>query len=149
MPPPSVGQVVINNIVSGCSTNLGVGTQQPGGGLNSGLIANNVFINGRADFAGAVDNVVFGSGVSLANSRFVNNMIIQTVPGDLTLIQGSVDTSTLTVANNLYSATPANWFPGESGRVVGDPKFVDGLPPLPTVAALVDPADFRLRPRCV
>lgn len=145
MPPPSVGQVVINNIVSGCSTNLGVGTQQPGGGLNSGLIANNVFINGRADIAGAVDNVTFGSGVSLANSRFINNMIIQTVPGDLTLIQGNVNTSTLTVANNLYSSTPANWFPGESGRVVGDPQFVDGLPPLPTVAGLVDPADFRLR----
>ncbi|MBP6786956.1 MAG: right-handed parallel beta-helix repeat-containing protein [Candidatus Promineofilum sp.] len=144
MPPPSVGQVVINNIVSGCSTNLEVGTQQPGGGLNSGLIANNVFINGRADVANAVDNVVFGSGVSLANSRFINNMIIQTVPGDLTLMQGSLDTSTLTVANNLYSSTPANWFPGESGRVVGDPRFANGLPPLPTVAGLVNPADFRL-----
>jgi hypothetical protein len=145
LPPPSVGQVVINNIVSGCSTNLGVYTQRPGGGLNSGLIANNVFINGRADVAADVDNVAFGLNVSLANSRFVNNMIVQTVPGDLTLMQGTLDTSTLTVSNNLYSFAPANWFPGESGRVIGDPRFVNGLPPLPTVAALLDPADFRLR----
>ncbi len=144
MPPPSTGQVIINNIVSGCSSNFIVGTQQPGGGLNNGLVAHNVFINGRADTPAAVDNVVFGLGASLANSRFVNNMIVQTVPGDLTLIQGAPDTSTLTVANNLYSTTPANWFPGESGRVVGNPLFIDGLPPLPNGGAIPDPADYRL-----
>ncbi len=144
MPPPSVGQVVINNIVSGCSTNLEVGTQQPGGGLNSGSDRQQRLHQWSRRFRRRCGQRRLASGVSLANSRFINNMIIQTVPGDLALIQGSVDTSTLTVANNLYSSTPANWFPGESGRVVGDPKFIDGLPPLPTVAGLVDPADFRL-----
>ena len=145
MPPPSTGQVIINNIVAGCSSNMVVATQQAGGGLNNGLIAHNVFINARADDPAAVDNVAFSSGVSLANSRFVNNIIIQTVPGDLTLIQGTLDTSTLTVANNLYSRTPATWFPDEGGRVVGDPRFVNGIPPLPTVGAIPDPADYHLR----
>ena len=145
MPPPSSGQVIINNIVAGCSTNFGVATQRPGGGLNNGLVAHNVFINSRADDPDAADNVTFGGGASYANSQFVNNMIVQTVPGALTLIQGFPNTSSLTVSNNLYSATPANWFPSESGRVVGDPLFVNGIPPLPTLAAPPDPADFRLR----
>ena len=144
MPPVSTGQVIINNIVSGCSSNLIIGTQQPGGGLNNGLVANNVFINGRADVANAVDNVVIGLGASVANSRFINNIIVQTLPGDLTLIQGSPDLSTLTVSNNLYSSAPSGWFPGESGRVVGDPLFVNGLPPLPDGGLVPDPADFRL-----
>ena len=111
MPPPSSGQVIINNIVAGCSTNFGVATQRPGGGLNNGLVAHNVFINSRADDPDAADNVTFGGGASYANSQFVNNMIVQTVPGALTLIQGFPNTSSLTVSNNLYSATPANWFP--------------------------------------
>ncbi len=142
MPPPSTGQVIINNIVAGCSTNFGVDTQQAGGGLNNGVVANNVFINARADAPTAVDNVVFSGGTSYANSRFVNNMIVQTVPGDLTLIQGTADFSTLTVANNLYSSAPTGWFPGEVGRVVGAPVFVNGIPPLPTVASPPNPADY-------
>ena len=142
MPPPSTGQVIINNIVAGCSTNFGVGTQQAGGGLNNGLVANNVFINGRADTPLAVDNVVFSGGASYVNSRFVNNMIVQTVPGDLALIQGTADFSTMTVANNLYTAVPPNWFPNEAGRVIGPPAFVNGSPPLPTVANPPQAADY-------
>ncbi len=142
MPPPSTGQVIINNIVAGCSTNFGVSAQRPGGGLNNGLVANNVFINGRAESAAAVENVSFGGNASYANSRFVNNMIIQTVPGDLAFIQGLPDFSTLTVANNLYSSAPVGWFPGEAGRVVGMPAFVNGIPPLPTVANPPNAADY-------
>lgn len=142
MPPPSTGQVIINNIIAGCNTNFGVATQQPGGGLNNGLVANNVFINSRADSPAAVDNVVFSSGASYANSRFVNNMIIQTAPGDLAFIQGVSDFSTMTVANNLYSSVPANWFPNEAGRVIGAPDFINGSPPLPTVANPPNAADY-------
>ena len=145
MPPPSVGQVIINNVVAGCSSNMLVGTQQLGGGLNSGLIAHNVFINGRADDPADVDNVALGGGASYANSRFINNIIVQTVPGDLMLVQSSQNFATLTVANNLYTSIPAGWFPNESGRVIGDPKFVNGIPPLPTVGNIPNPADYRLR----
>ena len=145
LPPPSSGQVVINNIVSGCNTNFGVATQRPGGGLNGGLVAHNVFINARADGPSAVDNVVLTNAASLANSRFINNIIVQTVPGDLTLLQGAPDTSTFTIANNLYSSIPAGWFPDESGRVIGDAKFINGIPPLPTMVSIPDPADYRLR----
>ena len=37
-PPPSTGQVIVNNIVVGCGVNFGVSTQINGGGLNLSLI---------------------------------------------------------------------------------------------------------------
>lgn len=145
MPPVSQGQVIINNIVAGCSTNLEISTQQPGGGLNNALIANNVFIDARADGVEAVDNVTFSREASYANSYFVNNLIVQNSPGNIVFIRDNPDFSTLTVANNLYStAPPASWFPGESGRVVGNPAFVNGMPPLPADGVIPDPANYAI-----
>lgn len=144
MPPPSSGQVIINNIVIGCNTNFDVSTQREGGGLNNGLVANNTFVNSRADAVGAVENVLLGTNAVFVNSKFVNNLIVQTLPGRLTRIQGGHDFSTFTVANNLYTATPDGWFPGEAGRVIGNPQFVNGLPPLPTEGNVPNVADFAL-----
>jgi len=146
MPPPSSGQIIINNIAAGCNTNFSVGSQRPDGGLRNGLIANNVFVNGRADVAQPVSNIVFGgNGALYENSYFVNNLIVQTVPGELVDVQGIADFSTMVVANNLYSSSPpSGWFPGEAGRVVGNPQFAGGIPPLPVMGTIPDPADYRL-----
>src|SRR5690606_16037111 len=65
MPPSSIGQVIINNVVIGCSTNFGVSTQQGTGvgGLRDALVANNTFANARGDGANSntngVNNVEF------------------------------------------------------------------------------------------
>jgi hypothetical protein len=138
-PPPSSGQVIINNVVIGCGSNFGVATQIAGGGLNNALIANNTFINARSDNGEGANNIEIEGQSSLRNTRFVNNLIVQTVPGTITRIQTTVATpnmSTFTVANNLYNKTPGNgWFSTEAGRVIGDPLLaslalpVKGVPP--------------------
>src|SRR5690606_6639250 len=69
-PPPSSGQVIINNIVIGCGSNFGVASQPTvvGGGLNGGLVANNVFANARGDtipgVANGVNNIELSSSAS-------------------------------------------------------------------------------------
>jgi len=146
-PPPSSGQVIINNIVIGCGSNFGVATQVAGGGLNNALIANNSFINARSDNGDGANNIEIEGRSSLRNTRFVNNLIVQTVPGTITRIQTTVATpnmSTFTVANNLYNKTPSNgWFSTEAGRVIGDPLL--GSLALPVKGVLPNVAGFAIR----
>lgn len=146
--PVSSGQVIVNNIVVGCSSNFNVSTQRPneGYGLNNALVANNTFANARGDTAEGINNIEVSSSASYANSRFVNNLILQSTPGAILRVQGAgADLSTFTVANNLYSvAPPATWFPGEAGRVVGNPLLNNPTPPLPVMGSSPDPEDYRL-----
>ena len=97
----------------------------------SGEAANNIEIEGRA---------------SLKNTRFSNNLIVQTVPGTITRIQassGTVDLSSFTVSNNLYSKTPTNGWPGnEAGRVVANPLLASL--DMPAMNALPTPARYIL-----
>ena len=145
--PVSSGQVIINNVVVGCSSNFGVATQAPGdgGGLNDALVANNTFANARGDTAEGINNIELSSGASYANSRFINNLILQNTPGGILRVQGSnANFSTFTVAHNLYNVSPpATWFPGEVGRVVGNPMLVVPTPPLPTMGVSPHPDDYR------
>ena len=133
-PPPSSGQVIINNIVVGCGSNFGVATQIAGGGLNNALVANNSFINARGATATAVNNIEFEGRASYRNSRFVNNIILQSVPGMGVRVQTSQGTpsfATFTISNNLYSQAPANGWPAsEPGRIVGYPLLVNAVTPL-------------------
>ncbi|HMT22012.1 MAG TPA: right-handed parallel beta-helix repeat-containing protein, partial [Promineifilum sp.] len=78
-PPLSSGHVIVNNVVYGCSTNFGVSTQRPGGGLNNSLVANNTFAHARGDSPNGNDNVNFNfsSGVSVSGSAFINNLLLQ------------------------------------------------------------------------
>lgn len=149
---PSIGQVIINNIVVGCSINFGVSSQRSNGGLNSALVANNVFANARGEEnhdGNGVNNISLSSGASYANSSFINNLIVQEPPvGSILRVQGGgADFSTFTVAHNLYYSTnnslPTTWFPGEVGRVVGAPNLAGAIdPPSTGQAPSVDA--FRL-----
>ena len=145
-PPPSSGQVIINNIVVGCGQNFGVATQINGGGLNDALVANNTFVNARSASGEAANNIEIEGRASLKNTRFVNNLIVQTVPGTITRIQassGQANLSSFTVSNNLYSKTPSNGWPGtEAGRVVADPLLASVVMPL--MNSLPTPANYVL-----
>lgn len=151
-PPPSIGQVIINNLVIGCSTNFGVATQRAAGtgGLKDALIANNTFANARGDTATGVNNVEFTVAATYDNSRFINNLIVQNPAGAVVAATGtqrpdSVAFATLTMANNLYSAAPGNRWPGgETGRIVAAPQFASGTPPLPAAGAIPDANAYRL-----
>lgn len=145
LPPAGSGQVIINNLVIGCSTNFGVSTQRPGGGLNGALVANNTFVNARGATAVNINNVELSGDAVYVNSTFINNMIVQQPSlGAIVRVQGAANFSSLTVANNLYSvAPPAGWFNNEPGRVVGDPQLAAPYTP-PTMDNPVNPADYRL-----
>lgn len=149
--PLSSGQIITNNIVVGCSVNFGVGFQRTGGGLNDALVANNVFANARGQSANNVNNIHLDDRAVYVNSRFINNLILQTSPGAILRVQGAnVDFTTFTVAHNLYysaasgGSLPTSWFPGEIGRVIGNPNLEDPTPPLPAMGQTVDPTDYRL-----
>lgn len=147
-PPASSGQIIVNNIVVGCSNNFGVSTQREDhiGGLSNALIANNTFANARGETGLGINNIELDSGASYTNSRFINNLILQNTPGAILRVQGAnADFATFTVAHNLYSvAPPASWFAGEPGRVVGNPKLADPTPTPPTQGTTADPDDYRL-----
>jgi len=148
MPPPSSNQVIINNLAAGCSTNLGVATQRAdgGGGLKDALVAHNVFANARGETGSGINNVEFNSNASYVNSRFINNIILQSVPGNSAVTLGARDAfGSLTLANNLYSVAPRNsWPSGESGRLVTAPGFAGGQPPLPVMGSIPAADDYRL-----
>ena len=145
-PPPSSGQVIVNNIVVGCGVNFGVATQIAGGGLNNAIVAHNTFVNARSVSGESANNIEIAGNAALNNTQFVNNLILQSVPGTITRIQvamGTPNLSTFMVSNNLYSRTPGNgWVAAESGRLVTDPQLVN--PVLPLQAALPAPANFAL-----
>ncbi len=157
-PPLSSGHVIVNNVVYGCSTNFGVSTQRPGGGLNNSLVANNTFAHARGDSPNGNDNVNFNfsSGVSVSGSAFINNLLLQSpsLAERNIRFQGLGDLSNFTVAHNLYSPNsenlPSQWPQGEPGRVVtADPQLVNAAlggqnPPLPVEGAPPNPAGFRL-----
>ncbi len=146
-PGPSSGQVIINNIVVGCGTNFHISSQIPGGGLNNGLVANNTFVNAQGDNRYYVANVKFESRASYKNSRFVNNLMLQSTPGNVAgmaiIGQQQADLSTFTMANNLYSTQPGkNWPANETGRLIIDPKLAN--PVRPQMGSLPDPANYRI-----
>ncbi|MCZ2113117.1 MAG: right-handed parallel beta-helix repeat-containing protein [Anaerolineae bacterium] len=148
-PPRSTGQVIINNIVIGCGWNFGVDAQIPGGGLNNALVANNTFINARGDDQDYTNNIKLEGRASYNNSRFVNNLIVQTVPGAIAAIltvRGTPDLSTFSIGHNLYSKAPNPnhaWPAGEPGRLIADPLLVN--PVLPVRGTMPKAADYGLR----
>ena len=148
MPPPSSDQVIVNNLAVGCSTNFGVATQRANGqgGLDNALVAHNVFANARGEVGTGINNVEFNSNASYTNSRFINNLILQSVPGNSAVVLGTrAAFGSLTLANNLYSVAPRNSWPGgESGRLVTAPGLAGGEPPLPVMGSIPDPNDYRL-----
>lgn len=133
-PPASNGQIIINNIVVGCGNNFIISSQMDGGGLNGALIANNSFINARGDVGSGGMNILFEGDANYKNSRFANNLIMQSEPSGqiarILLNLGDPDMSSFTVSNNLYSfAPPNNWINNEPGRVIGDPKLANAIMP--------------------
>ena len=146
-PPPGSGQVIVNNIVVGCGSNFGVSSQIANGGLNNAVVANNTFVNARSVSGQSANNVEIDGRASLKNTRFSNNLIVQTVPGTITRIQyatGTPDLSSFTVSNNLYSMTPGNgWVSSESGRIVADAQLVN--PIMPLLTAMPTPAGYALK----
>ena len=146
-PPPSSGQVIVNNIVVGCGLNFGVSSQIANGGLNNAIVANNTFVNARSVSGQSANNIEFDGRASFRNTLFVNNVIVQTVPGTITRIQyatGTPDLSSFTVNNNLYSKAPTNgWVSTESGRIVADAQLVN--PIMPLLTAMPTPAGYALK----
>lgn len=147
-PPPSRGQKILNNIVVGCGVNFWVATQITGGGLNDAIVANNSFVNARGDTGSSANNVLFEGDITLENTKFANNLILQSDPSaasaHLILALGSPDMSTFTLLNNLYSVPPSkHWPKTESGRVNGDPKLVN--PIMPVKGSVPDANNYRLQ----
>lgn len=146
-PPASSGQVIVNNIVVGCGTNFGVSSQIAGGGLNNAIVANNSFINARSVSGDGANNIEFDGRAAFKNTRFSNNLIVQTVPGTIARVQyatGTPDLSSFTVSNNLYTKAPANgWVSSEPGRIVADARLVN--PTMPSMSALPTPAGYALQ----
>ena len=146
-PAPGSGQVIVNNIVVGCGSNFGVSSQIANGGLNNAVVANNSFINARSVSGESANNIEIDGRASLKNTRFVNNLIVQTVPGTITRIQyatGTPNLSTFTVSNNLYSKAPSNgWVSSEPGRIVAEAQLVNPLMPQRTL--LPTPAGYSLK----
>jgi hypothetical protein len=145
----SQNQVVINNIVIGCSINFSVASQIAGGGLNNALIANNSFIEARGEAGARINNVNFDATAAYNNSRFVNNLIWQsTAAGTLVARRsgGTLSLSNFVISDNLYSRAPGtkDWWSAsdEPGRIVADPLLVN--PVLPT-SGTVDPGWYALR----
>lgn len=146
-PPASSGQVIINNIVVACGNNLVISTQFAGGGLNNAVVANNSFINARGDSGSGPMNILFEGDANYKNSRFVNNLILQSDPsgGIARIVVGTPDMSTFNMANNLYSyAPPKNWITNEPGRVIGDPKLINPVTPTQN-GGVPDPAGYALQ----
>jgi hypothetical protein len=146
-PAPGSGQVIINNIVVGCGSNFGVSSQIANGGLNNAVVANNSFINARSVSGESANNIEIDGRASLKDTRFVNNLIVQTVPGTITRIQyatGTPNLSTFTVSNNLYSKAPSNgWVSSEPGRIVADAQLVNPL--MPQRTTLATPGGYALK----
>lgn len=147
-PPPSFGQVIINNIVVGCGTNLTISTQINGGGLNDAVVANNTFVNARGDAGSGANNILIEGDVSLQNTSFVNNLILQSVPSaasaHLLLALGDPDLSTFTLGNNLYSISPSkHWPANENGRIISDPLLVN--PVMPVKGSIPDANGYALQ----
>jgi len=145
-PPAGSGHVIINNIVVGCGTNFGVSTQMTGGGLNNALVANNSFINARGLTGVGANNIELEGRASYRNSRFVNNLIVQDVPGTMLRVQtaqGTPNFSTFQVSNNLYTQAPSSsWFSNEAGRVIANANLVNAV--LPSLAAIPGPSNYAL-----
>ena len=133
-PAASSGQIIINNIVVGCGSNFGVSSQITGGGLNNAVVANNTFVNASGVSATGVNNVELDGKASYRNTRFANNIILQTIPGTATRIQTTKATpnlSTFSLSNNLYNQTPSGGWPAsEPGRVIGQPQLANVVTPL-------------------
>lgn len=146
-PSPSSGQIIVNNMVVGCGSNFGVSTQIAGGGLNNAVVANNSFINARSASGDGANNIEFDGRASYRNTQFINNLVLQSVPGTITRIQyatGTPDLSSLTVSNNLYSKNPTNgWVSSEPGRIVADPLLAN--PVLPQQNQIPTPALYTLQ----
>lgn len=145
-PHRSHGQVILNNVVVGCSANFSVATQVPGGGLVDAVVANNTFANARGDDGTGVNNIRWEGRASFQNSLFVNNVIVQTTPGAIAsvlLSLGTPDFSTFTVANNLYWPSPSSgWFANEPRRLVADPLLANLV--VPRLPNLPDPRWYAL-----
>lgn len=80
-------------------------------------------------------NIEFDGRASYRNSRFVNNLIVQMVPGTITRIQVATGTPDLTgfvISNNLYSkARSSNGrLCTEPGRVVADALLANPIMPV-------------------
>lgn len=149
-PPQSIGQVIVNNIVTGCGTNFGVATQVAGSGLVDAVVANNTFANARGETGAGVNNVRLEGRATFRDTLFANNILVQSTPGEnvrLILALGNPDLTTFVVANNLYwpAPPPEDWYPNEPGRVLADPLLAN--PALPEQANLPDPRWFTLAPR--
>lgn len=148
-PPPSEGQIIINNIVTGCGNNFWVSTQIAGGGLINAIVANNTFANARGDNGSSANSVLIEGNVSLRNTKFVNNIMFQpggsAVPtAHMLKVAGTPDVSTFTLANNLYSIAPTkNWFGGENNRLITDPRLVN--PVMPTKGNVPDAQGYRIQ----
>lgn len=147
--PASSGQIVVNNIVSGCKVNFTVSSQITSGsgrgGLRDAVVANNTFIHARTPTMDGAVNVKLDARALYQNSRFINNLLVQSEARNMAAVFNTpTDFSTFVVANNLYSIAPlAGWFPGEAGRVIGNPLLVDAS--APAQGAALDPGNYRLR----
>jgi parallel beta-helix repeat protein len=112
--PASSNITIINNFVYGTYRNLHWWQGVQGGGMVNVLVANNTFVNSRAE-AG----MVIASG-SHSNSRVLNNIVLQ--EGSLPVAVIGTKTG-LTFSNNLWSKIPSSSVAG-SGDVIGNPLLI-------------------------
>lgn len=116
---PVVGhdRKVINNILVGSSFRFWVGWMSTSAMVND-LIANNTIVETQNNFAISIDAP--GTATSHANTRFANNLILQSTKG-----MANVSTTTgLTFDHNLWSRTPPSNV-ASATDVIGNPLLAN------------------------
>ncbi len=130
MRQPSSDNTFVNNLVTGCDSNLFATQNQAA----NNLYAYNTFVNSSLDRKYYAANVKFQSGTA-AGQRFVNNLVYQ--DNNFTMVQND-SPGTMTFSHNLWSRAP-----GDAARVSG-PGDVIGNPQLAMQGSPYAPAWFRL-----
>ncbi len=124
-------RLIANNIVVGAGANfsfwLGDGPTDTGANfiasaLKNDLIANNTFVEAQGKRGSGIKIEATYPGYSHENTRFVNNLILQTSgnPADV----GNNGIKGITFANNLWSRTPPR-ITSPSTDISGNPGLVD------------------------
>lgn len=112
--PPSSDNVFVNNLVYGCYNSFACWS----GRLVNCTIAFNTFA--EANNNGAAANIMLGSTLSVSNSVFENNLILQSNVGQSSMAYAGGSLSGLTFSHNLWSTIPTAAFQG-TGDVDADP----------------------------
>ena len=116
--PASSNVTIINNFVAGCVTSFKWYPFNANSAMRNILVANNTFVNATGGASEAAFVIAAPRGISHAESRFVNNVIVQ--QGGQEIGSLGAPAAGISFTNNLWSKSPGPAMLG-TGSVIGDP----------------------------